>query len=110
MSSNLAATLQSKNGYKRKDIPDLPSKQLFGNFSEKVIEDRVERLNSFLKAATQADYLQWGIRVDQETCVYKRRVKSSRDSTRMTEVEVARESQGRESGRFSFRRGQGQAA
>lgn len=74
---NLAATLQTKNGYKRKEIPELPNKQLFGNFSEKIIQDRVQKLNQFLEAATNADYLQWGIRVDQDTCVYKRRVKSA---------------------------------
>ncbi|TYZ65738.1 hypothetical protein PybrP1_011999 [[Pythium] brassicae (nom. inval.)] len=80
---NLAATLQTKNGYKRKEIPELPNKQLFGNFSEKIIQERVAKLNQFLEAATNAEYLQWGIRVDQDTCVYKRRVKSassSRDS------------------------------
>nr|CCA16885.1 unconventional myosin putative [Albugo laibachii Nc14] len=74
---NLAATLQTKNGYKRKEIPELPNKQLFGNFSEKIIQERVQKLNQFLEAATNADYLQWGIRVDQDTCVYKRRVKSA---------------------------------
>lgn len=72
---NLAATLQTKNGYKRKEIPELPNKQLFGNFSEKIIQERVSKLNQFLDAATHAEYLQWGIRVDQDTCVYKRRVK-----------------------------------
>ncbi|EQC32929.1 hypothetical protein SDRG_09459 [Saprolegnia diclina VS20] len=80
---NLATTLQSKNGYRKKDIPELPNKQLFGNFSEKIIQDRVAKLNEFLEAATRAEYLQWGIRVDQDTCVYKRRVKNappSRDS------------------------------
>ncbi|GLD95200.1 hypothetical protein PINS_up003842 [Pythium insidiosum] len=79
---NLAATLQTKNGYKRKEIPELPNKQLFGNFSEKIIQERVAKLNQFLEAATKAEYLQWGIRVDQDTCVYKRRVKNppSRDS------------------------------
>jgi hypothetical protein len=73
---NLAATLQTKNGYKRKEIPELPNKQLFGNFSEKIIQERVAKLNQFLEAATKAEYLQWGIRVDQDTCVYKRRVKN----------------------------------
>lgn len=110
---NLASTLQSKNGFKRKDIPELPSKQLFGNFSEKVIQERVERLNMFLDAATKADYLQWGIRVDQDTCVYKRRVKSSsssggsrgsmtgRDSLRLSESSERQSMSGKS--RFSFR-------
>lgn len=102
---NLAATLQSKNGYKRKEIPELPSKQLFGNFSEKVIQDRVERLNTFLDAATKAEYLQWGIRVDQDTCVYKRRVKSGNSVNRESRSGSSpKRSESR--GRFSFRRSQ----
>ncbi|DAZ98019.1 TPA: hypothetical protein N0F65_004509 [Lagenidium giganteum] len=107
---NLAATLQTKNGYKRKEIPELPNKQLFGNFSEKIIQERVAKLNQFLEAATNAEYLQWGIRVDQDTCVYKRRVKnpSSRDSVVST-ISTANSSP-RASSRlsmksFSFRRG-----
>ncbi|GMF13162.1 unnamed protein product [Phytophthora lilii] len=73
----LAETLQTKQRHSRKSVPELPSKQLFGNFSEKVIQERIVKLNQFLEAATNADHLQWGIRVDQDTCVYKRRVKSS---------------------------------
>ncbi|RHY84249.1 hypothetical protein DYB26_009792 [Aphanomyces astaci] len=76
---NLATTLQTKNGYRRKDIPDLPNKQMFNNFSDKLIQERVDKLNQFLEAATMTDYLQWGIRVDQDTCVYKRRTRSSSD-------------------------------
>ncbi|RQM28181.1 hypothetical protein B5M09_002631 [Aphanomyces astaci] len=72
---NLASTLQTKNGYARKDIPELPNKTLFNNFTDKTVQERVEKLNAFLEAATNADYLQWGIRIDAETCVYKRRVK-----------------------------------
>uniref|UniRef100_K3WUY7 Myosin motor domain-containing protein n=1 Tax=Globisporangium ultimum (strain ATCC 200006 / CBS 805.95 / DAOM BR144) TaxID=431595 RepID=K3WUY7_GLOUD len=81
---NLAATLQTKNGYKRKEIPELPNKQLFGNFSEKIIQERVTKLNQFLEAATNAEYLQWGIRVDQDTLVYKRRTKSASSPSRDT--------------------------
>ncbi|RHY73319.1 hypothetical protein DYB30_009822, partial [Aphanomyces astaci] len=75
---NLATTLQTKNGYRRKDIPDLPNKQLFGSLlSDRSIQERMDKLNQFLEAATMTDYLQWGIRVDQDTCVYKRRTRSS---------------------------------
>ncbi|KAF0733977.1 hypothetical protein Ae201684_009154 [Aphanomyces euteiches] len=74
---NLASTLQTKNGYARKEIPELPNKTLFGNFSDKIVQERIEKLNAFLEAATNADYLQWGIRIDADTCVYKRRIKNS---------------------------------
>ncbi|KAH9124399.1 hypothetical protein AeMF1_004835 [Aphanomyces euteiches] len=79
---NLATTLQTKNGYRRKDIPDLPNKQLFGSLSDKIIQERIQKLNEFLEAATNTDYLQWGIRVDQDTCVYKRRTRSSSGADR----------------------------
>ncbi|CAI5741853.1 unnamed protein product [Peronospora destructor] len=105
---NLAATLQTKNGYKRKEIPELPNKQLFGNFSEKIIQDRVAKLNQFLEAATNAEYLQWGIRVDQDTCVYKRRVKSaSRDSISTASMHSSspRSSSRLSMKAFGFRRG-----
>uniref|UniRef100_A0AAV1TMU3 Unconventional myosin-Vc n=1 Tax=Peronospora matthiolae TaxID=2874970 RepID=A0AAV1TMU3_9STRA len=105
---NLAATLQTKNGYKRKEIPELPNKQLFGNFSEKIIQDRVAKLNQFLEAATNAEYLQWGIRVDQDTCVYKRRVKSaSRESISTASMQSSspRSSSRLSMKSFSFRRG-----
>ena len=61
--------LQTKNGYKRKEIPELPNKQLFGNFSEKIIQDMWQSVNQFLEAATNAEYLQCSIRVDQDMCV-----------------------------------------
>ncbi|OQR89598.1 myosin-like protein [Achlya hypogyna] len=88
---NLATTLQSKNGYRKKDIPELPNKQLFGNFSEKIIQERVAKLNEFLEAATRAEYLQWGIRVDQDTCVYKRRVKHGTTSTSRDTASTSRD-------------------
>ncbi|TDH66938.1 hypothetical protein CCR75_001574 [Bremia lactucae] len=104
---NLAATLQTKNGYKRKEIPELPNKQLFGNFSEKIIQDRVAKLNQFLEAATNAEYLQWGIRVDQDTCVYKRRVKNARESLSTPSLNASspRSSHRLSMKSFSFRRG-----
>jgi hypothetical protein len=94
---NLAMTLQSKNT--RKDlIPELPNKTLFGKFSDKIIQERIEKLNQFLEAATAADHLQWGIRIDAETCVYKRRVvthhasSSSSEDRRMSTSKNNRES------------------
>ncbi|KAG7388770.1 hypothetical protein PHYPSEUDO_011789 [Phytophthora pseudosyringae] len=68
----LAESMQTKQGHPRKSVPELPSKQLFGNFSEKIIQERVIKLNQFLEAAINADHLQWGIRVDADICVYKR--------------------------------------
>ncbi|EQC32915.1 hypothetical protein SDRG_09446 [Saprolegnia diclina VS20] len=88
---NLATTLQTKNGYRRKDIPDLPNKQLFGNFTDRIIQERIQKLNEFLEAATNTDYLQWGIRVDQDTCVYKRRTRSSSGADRES-IAIGRES------------------
>ncbi|ETV89835.1 hypothetical protein H310_15326 [Aphanomyces invadans] len=58
------ATLQTKNGFRRKDIPDLPNKQLFG--SDRSIQERIGKLNQFLEAATNTDCLPWGVRVDQD--------------------------------------------
>ncbi|KAG6611877.1 Myosin-like protein [Phytophthora cinnamomi] len=72
----LAETLQTQQGHPRKSVPELPSKQIFGNFSEKIIQERIIKLNQFLEAAANAHHLQWGIRVDDDTCVYKRRNKS----------------------------------
>ncbi|KAE9021924.1 hypothetical protein PR003_g12537 [Phytophthora rubi] len=69
----LAETLQGQQGHPRKSVPELPSKQIFGNFSEKIIQDRVTKLNQFLEAAINAHHLQWGIRVDNNMSVYKRR-------------------------------------
>jgi hypothetical protein len=100
---NLAATLQTKNGYKRKDIPELPNKQLFGNFSEKIIQERVQKLNQFLEAATNAEHLQWGIRVDQDTCVYKRRVKNSNSSRESAGSSSTTSSSPRASSRLSMK-------
>ncbi|KAK1945618.1 hypothetical protein P3T76_002666 [Phytophthora citrophthora] len=77
----LAETMQAKQGHFRKSVPELPSKQLFGNFSDKIIQERVIKLNQFLDAATNSDHLHWGIRVDADTCVYKRRKKSSLSSS-----------------------------
>ena len=71
----MTALLHSESGYSRKDIPKLPPKLLFGNFSEKNIANRMEKLNIFLDAAINAKHLQWGIKIDNDTGVYKRRVK-----------------------------------
>jgi hypothetical protein len=78
---NLAATLSQKSNSRGryKDIPDLPRKQFFGSVSAKNIEERIQKLNEFLDAAASTDYLQWGIRVDQDTCVFKRRRQSLSD-------------------------------
>lgn len=60
---------------RRKDIPELPHRHIVGNYSQKMISERAEKLNLFLTAAVRAEHLQWGIRVDDQIAVYKRRVK-----------------------------------
>ncbi|RHY21424.1 hypothetical protein DYB32_009817 [Aphanomyces invadans] len=90
---NLATTLQTKNGYRRKDISDLPYKQLFGSLlSDRSIQEYIDNLNQFLKAATNTNYLQWGIRVDQDKCVYKHRTRglsgAERDSMSVCGADV----------------------
>ncbi|KAF0714587.1 hypothetical protein As57867_003788, partial [Aphanomyces stellatus] len=74
---NLATTLRVKNGYHGQDIPELPNKKWFGNLSPSVIQERTVRLNAFLRAAVAAENLQWGIRVDDNTCAFKRRVRGA---------------------------------
>lgn len=82
----LASTLQLRDsdgddGELREMLPRLPSKKLFGNFSDATISARVEKLNWFLAAAVGVEFLEWGIRLDDGTCVYKRNKSSSgRDS------------------------------
>ncbi|KDO26615.1 hypothetical protein SPRG_20560 [Saprolegnia parasitica CBS 223.65] len=100
---NLATTLQTKNGYRRKDIPDLPNKQLFGNFTDRIIQERIQKLNEFLEAATNTDYLQWGIRVDQDTCsiAIGRESMALTHNSSMASEDTSRESVSRES--FSIR-------
>ncbi|DAZ98965.1 TPA: hypothetical protein N0F65_000497 [Lagenidium giganteum] len=72
---SLCDRLQKENGIKKKDIPELPKRHILGNFSSKTIGERAEKLNLFLNAAVKAEHLQWGIRVDDQIAVYKRRVK-----------------------------------
>lgn len=76
---HLASTLQLRDGYRRgsTSVPRLPSKKLFGNFTETTISARFEKLNEFLAAATGAEFCEWGIRVDDGTCVYKRSAKAA---------------------------------
>ncbi|KAE9341141.1 hypothetical protein PF008_g10773 [Phytophthora fragariae] len=72
---SLCDRLMKENGMKRQDIPELPHRHLLGNFSQKTIGERAEKLNLFLNAAVKAEHLQWGIRVDDQIAVYKRRNK-----------------------------------
>ncbi|CAI5745480.1 unnamed protein product [Peronospora destructor] len=74
---SLCDRLIKENGMKRRDIPDLPHRHLVGNFSQQTIGERAEKLNLFLSAAAKAGHLQWGIRVDDQIAVYKRRNKSA---------------------------------
>ncbi|KAL3661522.1 hypothetical protein V7S43_013282 [Phytophthora oleae] len=72
---SLCDRLMKENGMKRRDIPELPHRHVVGNFSQKTIGERAEKLNLFLNAAVKAEHLQWGIRVDDQIAVYKRRNK-----------------------------------
>ncbi|KAG1704339.1 hypothetical protein DVH05_006347 [Phytophthora capsici] len=98
----LAETMVAKQGHFRKSVPELPSKQLFGNFSDKIIQERVIKLNQFLDAATNSDHLHWGIRVDADTCVYKRRKKSSLSSSLLKTREWALPSKKSEVNQYAF--------
>lgn len=77
---SLCDRLHKETGVKKKDMPELPKRQIVGNFSQKTIGERAEKLNHFLTAAVQAEHLQWGIRVDDQIAVYKRRVKKPTSS------------------------------
>ncbi|KAI9918918.1 hypothetical protein PsorP6_011399 [Peronosclerospora sorghi] len=72
---SLCDRLLKENGMKRRDIPDLPHRHLVGNFSQQTIRERAEKLKLFVNAAVKAEHLQWGIRVDDQIAVYKRRNK-----------------------------------
>ncbi|GMF13167.1 unnamed protein product [Phytophthora lilii] len=72
---NLAATLKAKNPNSEHDIPELQTQSLTGFFSDQLIIDRIAKLNEFLDVVTKADEFQWGIRIDKDTCVYKRKSK-----------------------------------
>ncbi|CAH0484640.1 unnamed protein product [Peronospora effusa] len=72
---NLAATLKAKNPSSDHDIPELQTQSLTGFFSDQLIIDRIAKLNEFLDVVTKADEFQWGIRIDKDTCVYKRKSK-----------------------------------
>ena len=71
----LCNRLHKIDGYKKKDIPQLPKRKVIGNLSQKTIRERTEKLNQFLNAAVKAEHLQWGIKVDDSFSAYKRRVK-----------------------------------
>jgi hypothetical protein len=72
---NLAATLKAKNPNSEHEIPELQTQSLTGFFSDQLIIDRIAKLNEFLDVVTKADEFQWGIRIDKDTCVYKRKSK-----------------------------------
>ncbi|DAZ98039.1 TPA: hypothetical protein N0F65_004529 [Lagenidium giganteum] len=72
---NLAATLKAKNPNSQHEIPELQTQSLTGFFSDQLIVDRINKLNEFLDVVTKADEFQWGIRIDKDTCVYKRKSK-----------------------------------
>lgn len=72
---NLAATLKAKNPNSEHYIPELQTQSLTGFFSDQLILDRIAKLNEFMDVVTKADEFQWGIRIDKDTVVYKRKSK-----------------------------------
>ncbi|TYZ65729.1 hypothetical protein PybrP1_011990 [[Pythium] brassicae (nom. inval.)] len=57
------------------EIPELQTQSLTGFFSDQLIIDRIAKLNEFLEVVTKAEEFQWGIRMDKDTVVYKRKTK-----------------------------------
>lgn len=80
---SLCDRLIKETGMKKRDIPELPHRHIVGNFSQKMISERAEKLNLFLNAAVKAEHLQWGIRVDDQIAVYKRRNKRATQPSSM---------------------------
>ncbi|CCI43007.1 unnamed protein product [Albugo candida] len=78
---NLAATLKAKNPNSDCHIPELQTQSLTGFFSDQLVLDRIAKLNEFLDVVTKTDDFQWGIRIDKDTCVYKRKNRRSSDAT-----------------------------
>lgn len=87
---NLAATLKAKNPNTEHQIPELQTQSLTGFFSDQLILDRIAKLNEFMDVVTKADEFQWGIRIDKDTVVYKRKSKR-------TDRAYSNDSNGRES-------------
>ncbi len=81
VSRSLCDRLQKEAGFKKRDIPELPKRNIIENLSQKTIGERAEKLNQFLDAAVKAEHLQWGIKVDDTIAVYKRRVKKPGTAT-----------------------------
>ncbi|OQR96141.1 myosin-like protein [Achlya hypogyna] len=70
---NLAKSLRRNHPNRVDAIPELPDTPLFGLVTNGRMHDRLKALNAFLQAVTDAEDLQWGIRVDPTMCVFKRR-------------------------------------
>jgi len=85
---NLCTRLRKEKGYKRSEIPELPKRQVIGNFSKKTIDERKEKLNEFLHTAARMPHLQWGITIDEDISVYKRRVKQQPSQNQRDSVAV----------------------
>ncbi|OQR89599.1 hypothetical protein ACHHYP_06184 [Achlya hypogyna] len=70
---SLAASLTLQCPRMRPDF-ELPESSLRSSqLSTSLITERVELLNRFLTVASSAQHLEWGIRIDADTCIYKRR-------------------------------------
>ncbi|OQR96145.1 myosin-like protein [Achlya hypogyna] len=58
------------------NLPPLPAPRLFSLVTDSIIADRVSKLNAFFEATQTHDEVQWGIRIDDKTTVYKHRKRS----------------------------------
>jgi hypothetical protein len=72
-------TLIKQKGFTKSVLPALPKKYIFGNFKEKNINCRITDLNNFLLFASTNDKMQWGIKVNDNINVYKRRIKTANE-------------------------------
>lgn len=77
---SLCNKLIKEKGYKKKDIRYIPKNnkltKYFEKFNDNTIKQTIKKLNIFLKNAVCNPLLQWGIYIDKNTQVYKRRIKN----------------------------------
>lgn len=66
-------TLINEKKYTKHILPKLPKKIIFGNLNHKKINKRILSLNNFLDIMCYDLRLQWGIYINDDIQVYKRR-------------------------------------
>ncbi|EQC32908.1 hypothetical protein SDRG_09439 [Saprolegnia diclina VS20] len=68
---HLRTLMLTKYGDRASGLPSLPKHSVFTVLSEACMIDRVAKLNAYLEAAMADEKLQWGLRVDDDTRVFK---------------------------------------